>query len=216
MERLELEKVPGRRGAREAGALLARTFHDDPYAVYSLPDAATRPAVLAAAFTWMVGYGQSYGLSLRTPGRLDGVAILLPPSPGHYAPERLAATGYQRFERAVGPELWPGLRERHDAVFGHCEEVIQRVVPEDYFCLDVLGVDAALRGQGVGSALIQALHDPHGKGGPGSYILSFQPRNVPFYERNGYEIVAAEVEPGSGLRFWVMTHPPTPRTRRRR
>ena len=191
--------------------MLARTFHDDPYAVYALPDAATRPASLTAAFTWMVGYGQLYGLSLRTPGRLAGVAIVLPPSAEHYSEERLAATGYQRFERDVGTEVWPGLREKHDAVFGYCEEVIQRVVPDDYRCLDVIGVDVECRGQGVGSALIEAVNDPFGKGGAGSYILTFQPLNVPFYERNGYEIAVAEVEPSSGLQFWVMTHPPTPR-----
>jgi ribosomal protein S18 acetylase RimI-like enzyme len=196
--------------ADEAGVMLARTFHDDPYATYALPHAATRPAVLAAAFAWNVVYGRLYGWAWQTRGSLDGVAIFLQPSSEHFSRDRLAASGYERFERTAGPEIWPDLQKRHSAVFGYCDEVIDAVVPEGYFYLDVIGVDVARRGQGVGSALMGAIDDRFGEGYPGSYLLTFRHRTVPFYERTGYEIAATGVEPSSGLEFWVMTRAPRP------
>jgi GNAT superfamily N-acetyltransferase len=211
VERLELEGVAGLRGAAEAGAMLARTFHDDPFVVYALPEPETRPEALTAVFTWNVSYGQLYGRSWRTPGKLDGVAVFLPPSPEQFSDERLAATGYQRIAQAVGPEAWPDVHERYLSVFGHCDAAVRAVVPEDYGCLDVIGVELDRRGNGIGSAMIDFLHDPYGRGGPGSYLLTFRPGNVPFYERNGYEVVIAGVEPSSGLEFWGMARLPRPR-----
>ena len=147
VERLELELVRGRRGATEAGEMLAQTFHDDPFVVYALPDVETRPARLTAVFTWNVAYGQLYGRSLRTPNRLDGVVVLLPPSPEHFSDDRLAATGYQRIARAVGEDEWPGVHERYLSVFGYCDAAVRVVVPDDDWCLDVIGVDVARRGR---------------------------------------------------------------------
>jgi len=190
--------------------MLARTFHDDPYAAYALPDPATRPAVLAAGFSWNVDYGERYGWAWQTPGRLDGVAILLQPSSEHFSSVRLAASGYEQFKRAAGPEIWPALQERHGSVFGHCDQVIQSVVPEGYLYLDVIGVDVDRRGTGVGSGMISAVHDRVGNDFPGSYLLTFQHRTIPFYERHGYEIAAAGIEPSSSLEFWVMTRAPRP------
>ena len=184
--------------------MLGQTFEDDPFVVYALPDADARAAPLAEVFAWNVRYGQTYGRALRTAGRLDGVVVLLPPSPDHFSDERLAATGYHRIASAMDTEEWPGVHRRNRQVLGHCEGAIHAVVPEDDWCLDVIGVDRDRRGQGLGGALIAAAHHAIDDESAGTYLLTFRRGNLPFYERNGYEVVVADVEPSSGLEFWGM------------
>ncbi len=162
-------------------------------------------------FAWNVRYGQTYGHALRTPGRLDGVVVLLPPSPEHFSDERLAATGYDRIGSTMHTEAWPGFHQRNRKVLGHCDEAIHAVVPKDDWCLDVIGVDRDRRDEGLGSALIGAAHHIVDRESAGTYLLTFRRGNLPFYERNGYEVVVADVEPSSGLEFWGMHRPRRPR-----
>jgi hypothetical protein len=34
-------------------------------------------------------------------------------------------------------------------------------------------------------------------------LWTMQPHNVPFYQRCGFAVVADNVEPSSGLRYWI-------------
>ena len=35
-------------------------------------------------------------------------------------------------------------------------------------------------------------------------LETFSERNVPFYRRNGFELIVDDVEPTTGLRFWAL------------
>lgn len=71
----------------------------------------------------------------------------------------------------------------------------------------MIGVDHNRRGQGLGSALIGAAHHIVDPESAGTYLLTFQRGNLRFYERSGYKVVVADVEPSSGLEFWGMRRP---------
>jgi hypothetical protein len=38
-------------------------------------------------------------------------------------------------------------------------------------------------------------------------LETFSERSVPFYLRNGFEVLVEDVEATSGLQFWVLRHP---------
>lgn len=44
--------------------------------------------------------------------------------------------------------------------------------------------------------------------GMACWLFTFAPRNVPIYEHLGFRVTLDTLLPSSGLRLWVMTHPP--------
>ena len=58
--------------------------------------------------------------------------------------------------------------------------------------LAVLGVDAAFQGHGAGTRLLRPTLEQFDREGKTAYLESSNPRNVPFYERLGFEVVEKE------------------------
>lgn len=71
-----------------------------------------------------------------------------------------------------------------------------------------IGVDSPCNGTGLGSALLRHMHQRADEQGLPSYLWTVMARNVTFYQRNAYRIVAEEVEPKSNLRFWTCKRDP--------
>lgn len=67
----------------------------------------------------------------------------------------------------------------------------------------VVGVDPAFQGHGYGKALLQPVLERAGREGASVYLETAQPKNVPFYEKLGFDLVRELVEPTSGLNLWT-------------
>ena len=82
------------------------------------------------------------------------------------------------------------------AVAAQVGEQMDRFHPEaPHWYLSMIGVDPARQGRGLGSALLRhtlALCDA--EGAP-AYLESSNPRNVPLYERHGFEVLG-QIQPG--------------------
>jgi ribosomal protein S18 acetylase RimI-like enzyme len=79
--------------------------------------------------------------------------------------------------------------DKHEDLFSILKqmEAVHPTYPHWY--LPWFGVDPALQGQGVGSALMtQCLAIVDGNHLP-AYLESPNPRNISFYERHGFEVV---------------------------
>ncbi|KZX58573.1 hypothetical protein A3709_18310 [Halioglobus sp. HI00S01] len=73
-----------------------------------------------------------------------------------------------------------------------------------HYHLLFVGARQNCQGQGVGSALIkQGLRIVDDAGMP-AYLESSNERNVPLYERHGFEVIGEESLPGDGPRVWFM------------
>lgn len=89
-------------------------------------------------------------------------------------------------------ELWkalgPGPRERYQA-FSEAAGGFDVGVPHVH--LNMIGVHGSARGAGLGGRLMDAVHDVSARdaGSRGVTLTTEDPRNVPFYERYGYEVV---------------------------
>jgi ribosomal protein S18 acetylase RimI-like enzyme len=67
---------------------------------------------------------------------------------------------------------------------------------EPCWYLPLIGVDPTCQGRGYGSALLRyALEQVDGTGAP-AYLESSNPRNVPLYERHGFEVLG-RIQAGS-------------------
>ena len=192
------------RQVKEAGEVLGRAFYDDPFYVYFLPNDAKRIRPLA----WMLGtwtrYGHLYGEVYTTTDRMDGVAVWLPPESPPMSRERVIRAGMAPMPRKLGPEGY----QRLMGMRRHFDELHRRDAPDPHWYLWVLGVDPPRQSQGVGGALLQpVLARADGEGLP-CYLETQKERNVPFYQKHGFEVVVEDDLPDGGLHSWTMKRAP--------
>jgi ribosomal protein S18 acetylase RimI-like enzyme len=184
----------------EAGLVLARAFHDDPFEMWLLPDDSKRARVLAWFSEVWVRYCWKYGQVYTTAGKVEGVAAWLPP--GRFpasrlrlmvmgmvlAPLKLGLAGFSRFMSSAN----------------YMDQLHERDVPPRHWYLPTLGVDPPRQGQGMGSALIQPALALADASGLPCYLETQRERNVLFYQRHGFEVVVEDDLPRGGPHFWTM------------
>ena len=186
------------RAATEADApdlrdALARSFHDDPVATWSLPSERRRPRQL----------GRFYRERLRTllaeelvfcDDERRGAALWAPPDRWEIQPAELARM--RVFTRRT-PFFIVGAR-RVDAAHPR----------EPHYYLNVLGVSPEAQGTGLGSALLTPMLERCDREGVPAYLESSKARNLPFYERHGFRVTGEVSMPLGGPTLWLMWRDP--------
>ncbi len=189
---------------KEAGDVLARAFQDEPLWSWVLPSESKRQRVLPWFNAVRARCGRRYGEVHTTADKVEGAAIWI--SPGEYpigfvramllgwilAPLKLGPAGFGRVMRAAN----------------QLERLHKRDVPPRHWYLFALGVDPPRQGQGIGGALMQPILARADADRLPCYLESLNPRNVPLYQRHGFEIVAEGDLPKGGPHFWTMKREP--------
>jgi ribosomal protein S18 acetylase RimI-like enzyme len=89
--------------------------------------------------------------------------------------------------RTVSPE--------RQVVAGQVGELMDRFHPQEpHWYLSMIGVDPARQGRGLGSALLRHTLAICDADGALAYLESSNPKNVPLYERHGFEVLG-EIAP---------------------
>lgn len=81
------------------------------------------------------------------------------------------------------------------------------VTASDWY-LSILGLDPAHRGKGLGAGLVRPVLDQADAVGVASYLETFTPGNMAFYEGLGYRSIAQIKEPVLGAVYHVMRRAP--------
>src|SRR5579884_3498832 len=168
---------------RQAAEVMARAFHTDPLWQYLLPDEARRAALLLSSFRLFVRYTLRYGVGYTTPtaGRMLRVAI-------HGAP------------LAFGPAA---LR-RYSLVESYTARLHKQYAPGPHWYLWGLGVDPPFQGHGLGGLLIQPILARADADHLPCYLETMNERNLPFYQKRGFQVMSEGCAPGTSLRVWSM------------
>ena len=165
---------------------------DDPVFTYVFPDPAKRRRHSRWFFDLHTRRSTATGMAWRTPGA--GAALWDPPN---------------GWRTSLREDLWVALRSVRGTGLRHGQQVaeglleIEKRHPRDeHLYLAVLGLRPERQGQGLGGALLGpglAHADQHRLA---CYLESSNPRNVPFYERHGFEVTGeADVGPGVPITF---------------
>ena len=171
----------------ELDATLADAFSDDPMLHWIYPDTGTRAQFTREFMRGALEIGFPRGHVYAT-GANEGAAIWAPPD-------------IDLFDDATIAQFFGMLAEHIGA---RSEEVgngllqINEHHPHDepHFYLFVLGTRRAKQGGGLGSKLIRDVLDRCDRQGLAAYLESSNIRNVPFYERHGFKVLAeVEVSP---------------------
>jgi ribosomal protein S18 acetylase RimI-like enzyme len=187
-----------------AAGILARAFHLDPPMVYALPDSAERARALPPIMKTFVTYGSMFGEPLTTADKPEAVALWLQLDDLSDTPERDRLAGVDQIPSILGREAFRRLMHigrTSERFHLHC-------APGKHLYLQFLGVEPSCQGRGLGSRLIRAMTERADAEGLRCYLDTFQPRNVPLYQKHGFKIMIEEVETNSGIRGWGFLREP--------
>lgn len=170
-----------RRDLDELDGALEDAFADDPMMHWIYPDPATRSQFAREFMRGGLEIGFPHGHVYAT-GANEGAAVWSPPD-------------IDLFDDATITQFFGMLGEQIGA---RAEEVgngllqINEHHPHDepHFYLFILGTRRAQQGGGLGSKLIREVLDKCDRQGLGAYLESSNARNVPFYERHGFRVLA--------------------------
>jgi len=81
-------------------------------------------------------------------------------------------------------------------------------VPDDVTFLDMVGVDPDHQGRGIGRALVEVGLAHADARGSAAFLETGTERNVGYYERFGFRVVADEDAPNGGPHVWFMRREP--------
>lgn len=173
---------------------MAAAFYDDPVVGHCLADKARRMRRLDGTFDLLMR--RLYALDeCYTTGDLAGGALWV--APGKWklrALEQLSLTA--RMARVHGRALHRVLQ-----VLGFLEA---RHPHEPHWYLGFLGVEPALQGRGIGSALLEPTLKLCDRQGVPAYLEASSERNRALYERHGFELVEEVRLPAGGPPMWLM------------
>jgi ribosomal protein S18 acetylase RimI-like enzyme len=190
-------------GIGPASETLARSFFNDPLTVCMIPDGREGARLLSSHFTPFARYGYLFGEVHTTP-TFDAVAVWLPSEAAEITADRAARCGLDKVEATGGSAAW----RRFSRVMECLDQVHRSSVPGPHWYLPLIGVEPSRQGHGCGVAMLRAMLARIDDKGLSCYLETFQPTNVRFYQRSGFEIVAEGTESASGLLYWAFTRPP--------
>lgn len=186
--------------ATVAGSLIARAFHHEGGANYLFPDPTERARFMPAYFGSMVRLGMQIGTVEGIGNPLVGVAVWA-------APSVEAASG----EAAHGDDLpedvsgWPlPAQERLRNLHQHLDAMHSQLIDEPHWQLLFLGIDAGQQGRGLGGQFIAPRLAAIDAAGLPCTLQTFDARNLPFYERNGFHTARESKLPGTDVKVWDM------------
>lgn len=189
---------------QEAGRVLARAFHDDPFMVWVVPDDNKRDRRLPWGMVVSARYALKHGEVHVTGGKVEGVAIWFAPGKSPMSLLGMIMAGMILAPLKYGPASFM----RIVRAMSHSEHLHKRAVPPRHWYLSLLGVDPPRQGQGLGGKLMQPVLAQADAEGLPCYLESSNPRNLPFYKRHGFEVVVEDNFPGGGPHFWTMRREP--------
>jgi GNAT superfamily N-acetyltransferase len=159
-------------------AVLALAFATDPVARWTWRNQHTYLTHFAT-FTRAFG-GRSFAAgTAHLAGDFDGVALWLPPGVEPDS-ETMAALVVQTVPEAEQAEMFAVLEQ-----MGHYHPA------EPHWYLPMIGIDPTRQGRGFGSALLQHALSICDRDGVPAYLESSNPKNLPLYQRHGFEAIGA-------------------------
>ncbi|KRE24450.1 acetyltransferase [Bosea sp. Root483D1] len=182
--------------ASSVSALITLAFATDPMARWSLSDAQVYLAVMPDLIRAFGAAAYDSDSTYVSDG-FGGAAMWLPPG---------VEPDIETLDRLIKANADPAILPDVDAMF----DAMARYHPEiPHWYLPLIGTDPMRQGQGIGSALMHHALARCDHDGVAAYLESSNPRNIPLYQRHGFEILGT-IQIGSSPVLTPMLRPPRP------
>lgn len=202
--------LPGER-LEEAVAVLIHCFHDNPNFVDLFPGDRARsralPRMFAAGLRDASGFGHVYAAERRVEASagedLAGVAVWLPPG----AFPLTAARQLHALPRMAGVLAAAPRSARR--LLRYTAGIARLHPAQPYWYLEVVGVDPAVQGLGIGTQLLESVLTLADRTGRPCYLETMTEHNVGWYRGLGFEVREAGIRfvPGRPSNWTMIRHP---------
>jgi GNAT superfamily N-acetyltransferase len=182
---------------------LIRAFFDDPVFAWVLPDPATRAAKMRwLGHRWLRARERHDNLFVveKARGLLVGVAPTGNPDVPFWSQLKVGLLtmpfvfGVHSFRRFLAVDA--DLKRRH------AEELA-----DPHYVIDILAVDPPSQGSGWGTRLLNGYLQLADQQRLPSYLVTNNPRNLPFYERAGFRVIREALVAPDAVLGWSMRRP---------
>ncbi len=181
--------------------LIAAAFDDDPAINWMVRQDRHRSAAIRLFFDVLIKTEYLQHRECYLLGDRSGATVWLPPNVEEDAglwqtlrqlPAMIRVFRWRGLKRALGVHSL--LEERHPKT--------------PHYYLFAIGTDPQKRGQGIGSRLMRPMMERCDRENVPAYLENSKERNLPFYERHGFQVVDELVLPGGGPPIWPMWREP--------
>jgi GNAT superfamily N-acetyltransferase len=180
-------------------AAMARAFDDDPIANWFAAQDKRRSRriydFMDVAYQITAPGGEIY-----TTDELQGGAYWSPPGKWKM--------GILQQLRLVPAMVRTATLRRVPAIMGGLNAVEKKHPHPPHYYLLALGVEPDLQGRSLGTQLMAPILERCDREGIPAYLESSKERNVPLYERNGFQVTEEFVVPNGGPKIWLMWRDP--------
>ena len=181
---------------RELSLVLARAFEEDPFMSWLFPEPTYRIKLVQAWMRVEVTNALEMEASWVSMISDEIVAGTIWSPPGRDLHESGTFSQLWYLVLGANPDRTSELAQGLSMIGGSHPD-------EPHFYLNTVGVQPSLAGQGHGGAIIRHTLDLADVDGWPCYLESSSPRNIPLYERLGFEVIH-EIALPNGPKMWGM------------
>ncbi|MDQ4017724.1 MAG: GNAT family N-acetyltransferase [Thermoproteota archaeon] len=174
--------------------VLVRAFSEDPVAQWIWPDSQQYQMYFPSFVRVFGGKAFTYGSAYYVDG-YAAVALWLPPD---VLPDDDMLSSI--FQRSVS-------EQSQKDVFTVFDQMGRYHPSEPHWYLPLMGVDPLKQGKGLGSELMKHALVQCDQDNKPAYLESSNPRNIPFYERYGFELLST-IQIGTSPHIFPMLRRP--------
>ena len=131
-----------------------------------------------------------------------GVSVWLTPLSAERARDKAATR-----EEFLRDRFGLPLLDRYRRIMANMSANAEGLFPEGAWYLSIVGVLPQFQNQGLGADLINPVLEQSDRMGLATYLETFTPRNMTFYERLGYRTAGTFHEPVCGASYSLMVRP---------
>lgn len=118
--------------------------------------------------------------------------------------EQLKSEKKEFLIKHLGQNAW----QCYASIVNYMSQQADPLIPPDAWYLSIVGLRPAHQNKGLGSGLIIPVLEKTDGLGITTYLETFTPRNMKFYEKLGYTSIASFNEPFTGSPYWIMARQP--------
>jgi ribosomal protein S18 acetylase RimI-like enzyme len=189
--------------AGQATAALGRAFINDPLITYVIADEDRRRRITPDLYGGIVRYALLYGKAYTTV-EVAGAACWLPPEQSSPTLLRMLRAGMLKVPLRLGWKSYQQLNEFE----AQAEILHQRHATKPHWYLWALGVDPAWQGKGFGGRLLQPVLARADAEQTPCYLETQNPKNLPFYEKQGFQVSEQKEIFKDAVTTWAMLRQP--------
>ncbi len=182
-----------------AAFIFARAFQNDPFYRFVFPEGKKRFRELQWLMGKVVNYSLRYGEVYTTSGK-EGVICWLPPQNTELTFGRIVRTGLH----FIIPRFGLAAYRRFNDNMSYTGQLHKYHAPDPHWYLWAIAIDPSHQGKGIGGKLMQPVLASTSAAGTPCYLETHNQKNIPFYEKHGFNVVNEGKVPNHGLSLWAM------------